>query len=60
MSSTGAQATAGSAEAALSRTGRYVAFRSSATNLVRGDANGVEDVFVRDRLAGGTRRVSVG
>jgi hypothetical protein len=39
--------------------GRYVAYVSSATNLVAGDTNGVDDVFVRDRQAGTTERVSV-
>jgi hypothetical protein len=32
----------------LSATGRYIAFTSSAGNLVTGDANSVRDVFVRD------------
>jgi hypothetical protein len=36
-----------------------VAFTSDATNLVRGDTNGLTDVFVRDRQAGQTTRVSV-
>ena len=40
--------------------GRYVVFYGSATNLVPGDTNGSEDVFVRDRLTGRTTRVSVG
>jgi hypothetical protein len=44
---------------AISATGRYVAFQSSATNLVAGDTNGVTDVFVRDLDAGTTSRVSV-
>ena len=44
----------------ISRSGRYVAFWSEASNLVAGDTNGVADVFVRDRLAGITERVSVG
>ncbi len=44
---------------ALSADGRYAAFCSSATNLVADDANGLEDVFVRDRLRGVTSRVSV-
>jgi archaellum component FlaF (FlaF/FlaG flagellin family) len=45
---------------ALSATGRYVAFRSSATNLVKGDTSGVADgLFVRDRTARVTTRVSV-
>jgi Tol biopolymer transport system component len=44
---------------ALSADGRFVAFTSSATNLVAGDTNGVDDVFVRDRLLGTTERVSL-
>jgi archaellum component FlaF (FlaF/FlaG flagellin family) len=44
---------------ALSFDGRYVAFDSLADNLVPGDTNGVDDVFVRDRTAGTTTRVSV-
>jgi hypothetical protein len=43
----------------ISQTGRYVAFTSTATNLVTGDTNGVADVFVRDHVAGTTERVSV-
>ena len=31
--------------------GRYVAFASTATNLVPGDTNGVQDIFVRDTCA---------
>lgn len=48
-----------SSHAAISRDGRYVAFTSSATNLVSSDTNGVSDVYVRDRQAGTTTRVSV-
>jgi Tol biopolymer transport system component len=44
----------------VSADGRFVAFESEATNLVSGDTNGWEDVFVRDRLNGVTERVSVG
>ena len=44
---------------AISSDGRYVAFASSATNLVKGDRNGVADVFVRDRVAGTTERVTM-
>ena len=44
---------------AISDDGRFVAFKSTATNLVRGDRNGTTDVFVRDRLAGATERISV-
>jgi YD repeat-containing protein len=43
----------------ISEDGRYVAFSSNATNLVDNDTNGVADVFVHDRDAGTTSRVSV-
>jgi len=43
----------------ISSDGRYVAFVSSATNLVAGDINGVDDIFVRDMTLGTTERVSV-
>ena len=43
----------------ISADGRYVAFLSSASNLVSGDGNGTYDAFVRDRQAGTTERVSV-
>ncbi len=44
----------------LSPDGRYVTFASKATNLVAGDTNATTDVFVRDRVAGTTERVSIG
>ena len=43
----------------ISGDGRFVVFISYASNLVPGDSNGSPDVFVRDRQAGTTRRVSV-
>jgi Tol biopolymer transport system component len=43
----------------ISTDGRYVAFDSDADNLVPGDSNGQNDVFVRDRAAGRTERVSL-
>jgi Tol biopolymer transport system component len=43
----------------ISADGMSVAFSSVATNLVPGDTNGVEDVFVRDWMAGVLERVSV-
>ncbi|MCC6178287.1 MAG: PD40 domain-containing protein [Chloroflexi bacterium] len=49
----------GSYSPALSADGRYVAFMSYATNLVAGDSNGLADIFIRDRQAGTTERVSV-
>ena len=59
VSSTGAQANGVSVALALSGDGRYVAFVSTASNLVAGDTNGQPDVFVRDRQTGQTTRVSV-
>jgi Tol biopolymer transport system component len=49
-----------SAQPAMSGDGRFVAFASTAGNLVAGDRNGVTDVFVRDRQTNTTTRVSVG
>lgn len=46
-------------DASVSADGRYVAFRSEASDLVAGDANGKRDIFVRDMTAGTTRLVSV-
>ncbi len=40
--------------------GRYVAFVSSASNLVAGDANGIPDIFVRDMQSGTTTLASPG
>jgi Tol biopolymer transport system component len=44
---------------AISHNGRFVAFFSASTNLVEGDHNGTDDIFVRDRKLGETTRVSV-
>ena len=43
----------------VSADGRYVCFRSAASNLVAGDTNGYVDVFVHDRETGLNERVSV-
>ena len=43
----------------VSEDGRYVAFRTLSSNLVPGDANLAEDVFVHDRLHGFTHRASL-
>ncbi len=48
-----------SAEPAISGDGRYVAFTSSATNLVAGDINQVTDVFARDLQTGSMVLVSL-
>lgn len=55
----GREADGESLGADISDDGRFVVFTSDASNLVPGDTNGVEDVFVRDLAAGSTRRVSV-
>ena len=44
--------------AAISADGRYVAFESPASNLVPGDTNGRQDVFVKDLQTGTTTLVS--
>jgi Tol biopolymer transport system component len=59
VSSMGVQADVDCIAASISADGRYVAFDSYATNLAPGDANGVNDVFVRDLVAGTTVRVSL-
>lgn len=43
----------------ISADGRFVAYSSYASNLVAGDSNQQEDVFVRDVQSGTTARVSV-
>ena len=48
-----------STEPSISADGRHVAFQSHAGNLVGGDTNGVQDIFVHDRILGATGRVSV-
>jgi len=58
VSTAGAQANNQSFTVSMSSDGRYLAFRSNASNLVAGDTNGVGDIFVRDRLLGTTERVS--
>ena len=60
VSSTGAEANGDSFAPAISADGRYVAFSSAATNLVPGDTNDANDIFVRDLQSNTTTRVSVG
>jgi hypothetical protein len=59
VDSLGAQGNASSTYASLSADGRFVAFVSVASNLVPGDTNGCDDIFVRDRTGGTIERVSV-
>lgn len=48
-----------SGDPSISADGRFIAFVSSAGNLVANDTNFASDVFVRDRQTGTTTRVSV-
>jgi Tol biopolymer transport system component len=66
VDSAGTEGNSGSFFPSLSPDGRFVAFRSGASNLVAGDTNGTHDIFVRDTCVGGpagctpsTIRVSV-
>ncbi|HHH36692.1 MAG TPA: hypothetical protein ENK48_07675 [Gammaproteobacteria bacterium] len=54
----GAEADSSSGSPAISADGNRVAFTSRATNLVPGDTNGVQDVFLRDVAAATTIRVN--
>jgi Tol biopolymer transport system component len=58
-SSCGELAAGSSSSPAISGDGRFVAFTSGAANLVDGDTNGHQDVFVHDCTTGQTTRVSV-
>src|SRR3990172_7658500 len=59
VDSAGAQGNATSRVPPVSGDGRFVAFRSLASNLVAADTNGAIDVFVADSQTGITVRVSV-
>ena len=50
VSSAGAEGECSACRSSISADGRYVAFRSLATNLVPGDTNAFEDVFVHSAL----------
>jgi Tol biopolymer transport system component len=59
VSNDGTQGNGNSYSPSVSADGRYVAFMSSASNLVSGDTNGATDIFVYDTVSNTTRRVSV-
>lgn len=59
VASDGTQANGASEDSELSADGSTVAFLSAASTLVAGDTNAVDDIFVHDRTAGTTGRVSV-
>ncbi|MFK8112089.1 MAG: S8 family serine peptidase [Rubripirellula sp.] len=52
------EANGDSTEPKLSGDGRFVTFRSAASNLVPGDDNGIEDIFLFDRDTDTTIRVN--
>lgn len=56
----GLEANGSSYMTSISANGRFIAYRSGASNLVPSDTNLAGDVFIRDRKAGKTARVSVG
>src|SRR5690606_534630 len=58
VSTGGVEGNSGSGGPSISADGRYVAFASTASNLVLSDYNTEVDVFVRDRLKGTTALVS--
>ncbi|MBX3037583.1 MAG: PD40 domain-containing protein [Anaerolineales bacterium] len=49
----------GISKPSMSSDGRYIVFSSGASNLVSGDTNGKEDIFLHDRNTGTTIIVSV-
>ncbi|MCH2105012.1 MAG: hypothetical protein MK291_00055, partial [Planctomycetes bacterium] len=59
VGSSGGSANGDTEQVTVSANGRYVAFTSNASDLVAGDTNGIEDVFVRDMVTGVITRVSV-
>ncbi len=59
VDSAGMESNGDSTDPSISADGQRIAFQSAATNLVAGDTNARIDVFVRDRAAGTTTRVSV-
>ncbi|MGH2541494.1 MAG: TolB family protein, partial [Ardenticatenaceae bacterium] len=59
VASDGAQSNGDASLPAISVNGRFVAFRSSADNLVSGDTNQGLDIFVHDQLTGETTRASL-
>lgn len=59
VDSSGNEANGSSSAAAISGDGRFVAYSSSADNLVAGDTNEARDIFLHDVQTGLTSRVSV-
>ena len=55
----GTEANNHSFASSISETGRWVVFGSIASNLIASDTNQYRGIFIRDRVLGTTRRVSV-
>jgi hypothetical protein len=60
VSSSGVKGNSSSSGGHVTSDGLYVGFTSTATNLVAGDTNNFEDVFLHNMQTGSTVRVSVG
>ncbi|WP_083918143.1 TolB family protein [Methylosarcina fibrata] len=60
LDSTGVEGNSTSLYPAISANGRYIAFHSTATNLIPGDDNVTADVFVRDLRTDSTEMMSLG
>ncbi len=56
----GVQSDGPSTSGYISADGRWITYRSAASNLVDGDTNGVEDLYLFDTVTRATLRVSVG
>jgi Tol biopolymer transport system component len=59
VSSSGVRGDSSTSEPSISADGRYVGFASFSTNLVSGDTNAQQDVFLRDLKLHKTKRLSV-
>jgi Tol biopolymer transport system component len=59
LTASSAQSAGGGSAVAVSNDGQTVVFASQASDLVPGDTNGFSDLFVRDRAASTTTRISV-
>jgi hypothetical protein len=59
LTAAGGQAAGASEWPAISADGRFVVFHSSAANIVANDTNGVQDVFLFDRLMNSVERSSL-
>lgn len=59
VSSSGGELSDYSRGPSISADGQFVAYYTPADNVVPGDTNATGDVFVRDLVSGGTRRVSL-